>query len=926
MFFNFTNNGKCAKIKENTIERGHACCASTVMDNKNDTVISDRPANGSVSGSSFYADKLNWLPDIKTVFETASRRFSENKAMNHALILIDIGGLTIPSDGEMPDNMSFHEIMGDVFSSIAKLVIGACGKHDLVGMAGVDRFAVITSGFANRVELEKLISKIIYRIRVADFAEGIRPTAEAGAAILENNSLSAPELFKAAELALFKVKENADDDYAIYEHIPEEQIDRADLSDNICRIQKVMNYAFGKFSSEEETGAAVKDVLAKIGEIYELDRIYVVTTSSLFSGVIQWNSRDTLPVTQAQCNELFTDEAVKCYSRGECYTRQGGISAGLFQGFALVGAVCFERRDGDISQEGSLMSEINTIAKMLSVYQVTLLRRLSAEDELLYSRAALEENRTACYSVDADSYRVVYHNSYAEKILPWIKLGEKCAEPIIEILERIKSGDEKGCDSRGVFHFDTFEKHLQKWLSTAIVCTRRYGGEYAFLICSTDISELMDNAKTKDKLTGLLTYEGFEIEAEKAVNGSDDKFCLALFKIFNFRNINDEFGYEIGDEILKETSDKLMLIMGENERAARSSGASFVALLKLTDIKILKAKLEYLFKVVEDDMIRKYPLISFAFMCGIYPIEKEDYKLSAAMDKANAVIKNLKKGRYLMNNAVEVYDFELNKSLEVRKQIESEMVNALRNNEFETVYQPKVDLRTGLVYGAEALIRWNKPDGTVMQPGTFVPIFEDNEFVLEMDHWVYRRVFSNMRQWTEENIDLPVISVNVSRLHLRDPKFPEKFERIVDNYGIPHSNVEVEMTESTFVKNYDRLVGILNDIRSRGFKISVDDFGTGYSTLNLISVLPVDVLKLDGNFFMKNQLTDKNRKVIESILMLAKKLGLSVISEGVETDEQVAFLKENDCDAVQGYYYYKPMSETAFRELLIKQQKSSALK
>lgn len=872
-----------------------------------------------------YGDKLNWLPDVKTMFDSAARRFSDNKGMRHALILVDIGGISFePADSE-DSNETGYGLIGEIMSSVAKQILGACGKRDIVGVTGIDRFAVITSGFANRVELEKLISKILYRIRVADFPGGIQLSAEAGAAILENNIASVSELFKAAELALFKVKERSDDDFAIFEDdIDVDQREKSNPQNDASRIQKALDHAFDAFSSEDTPGQAIKNVLSHLGELYDLDRIFIVGAHSDFSNIVQWLGLDAHPVTGAECAWLFDPEQVKLYNAGKCYVGPSSVSMGLFQGFALIGVVCFESYTHFLDDDKEYFSELKTIAKMLSVYQANLVKSSGAEDEILYARAALEENRTACYAVDADSYRIVYHNPYAEKILPGIKIGETCSPQISEILDRIKSGEEKHCDSRGVYHYDTYEKHLQKWLSTAIVCTRRFGGEYAFLVTAADISEFMDNAKTKDKLTGLLTYEGFEIEAEKTLYNSGAQHCLALIKIFNFRNINDEFGYEVGDEILKTAADKMMLILGEGERAARSSGSGFIALLNYSSVNILKAKLEYLFKVVEEDITRKHPLVSFAFMCGIYPIEKENYKLSMAIDRANLVIKNVTRGRYTVNSFVEVYDFELNRALEERKQIESEMVGALRNNEFVMVYQPKVELKTGRVYGAEALIRWNKPDGSVLHPGVFVPIFEDNEFVLEMDHWVYRRVFSNMRSWMEQGLDLPVISVNVSRLHLRDAKFAEKFERIVDNYGIPHKNIEIELTEGTFVNNYDRLIGLMNDIRSRGFKISIDDFGTGYSSLNLISVLPVDVLKLDGNFFMKNELTEKNKKVVESIIMLAKNLGLSVISEGVETDEQVSFLKENRCDAVQGYYYYKPMSEIAFRSLIEKQQKASA--
>ncbi len=844
------------------------------------------------------------LPDIKYVFDALTRRLSENNEASCALILIDA------------ENSSASP---EVMNSVVTLLSEACSKNDLLGYLGGDRFSVLTSGFSNSVELEKLVSKLIYRINISEFSGGIRPHAIAGAAT-DSDSTNVSELFRFAEIALVKA-EGSSTGYATFSRdflFDEKNDDEDDDSYKKPKrkIQRILNYAFDAFSKSDAMGVTTKDVLAFIGEEYGFERVYIVNGNDAVGSVIGWSASSAEIIDDEKCLSFVYSKYKEFSAGGYCFDN-GIYCIGMNQGFAVMGALCFEDKEGTLERSDAEVSELKTLAKMFSVYRLRSLSSMAAEDELIYYKNALEENSTACMVVDADSYRVIYINQFGAMIFDDESVGAVCADNIVATLERIKNGEEDGADERGVYHYDTFDKGRQKWLSSSIVCIRRAGGAYAFLLTVTDISAHMDNAKTKDKLTGLYTHEGFEIEAEKQIYGTDGEYDLAMFKIFNFRNINDEFGYETGDDVLRATAEKLVLILNESERAARPSGSRFCVLFRRSNFNILKAKLDYLFKVVEDDMAKKHPNLEFSFMCGVYPINKQTYRLSTAIDGANLVVKNATSGKYLVTNVIEYYDEDISRSIEERKKVESEMVSSLKNNEFEVVYQPKVSLKTGKIYGAEALIRWNRPDGSVVHPGFFVPIFEDNEFVLEMDIWVYRRVFSTMKHWIELGIELPVVSVNVSRLHLRDQSFPEKFEKLVDNYGIPHSAVEVELTESTFVKNYDRLIRIMEDIRSRGFKISIDDFGTGYSTLNLIAVLPVDVLKLDGNFFMKNQLTYKNRKVIESIIMLAKSLNLMVISEGVETDEQVEFLKSSYCDAVQGYYYYKPMSEESFRKLIM---------
>lgn len=853
--------------------------------------------------SASFEIKKSALPSIKYVLDMLSRRLADSKEDSHALILIEIDSrATTP----------------DILEKMAIELVAACSKKDIVGSFGEDRFAVLTSGFSNGVELEKLISKLIYRLSIADRSIGSDTIIRAGASINEN-TVSVQDMVRLAELALIKAK-NEEKSFAVLSNAEDTITEQEVASEGAPqrKIQRVLNFSFDKFSKAEDSRFAIKDVIACICEEYGFSRAFVSSYESELVRAVQWNGSNV--------GEFFDNDIASISSRVLSGNTQSAIvceknryAVPVKSGVAGAGVLCFEDLEGSPERSEAELSELKTLSKMFSVYSVRLFSSMSAEDELIYYKNALEENSTACLVVDADNYRVLYMNPFAEKIFQGTSVGICCADNIVQTLERIKSGEETGCDDRGVYHYDTFDKSIQKWLSSSILCIRRAGGDYAFLITVTDISVHMDNAMTKDKVTGLLTHEGFEIEAEKLIFATEDEYDLVVFKISNFKNINDEYGYQTGDKILSAVAEKIKLILTESERASRSSGSRFCVLFKRSNFQILRCKLDYLFRIVEDDMSKKHSNLTLNFMCGVYPIDKLGYRLSTAMDGANLVIKKATTGKYHSGNVIELYDEEISRSIEERKKIESEMVSALKNNEFEVVYQPKVSLKTGKVYGAEALIRWNRPDGTIIQPGFFVPIFEDNEFVVEMDNWVYRRVFSQMKQWHDAGIPLPIVSVNASRLHLKDQHFPEKFEKLVDNYGIPHNFVEIELTESTFVKTYDRLISMMEDIRSRGFKISIDDFGTGYSTLNLISVLPVDVLKLDGNFFMKNKLTDKNKKVIESIIMLAKNLGLTVISEGVETDEQVAFLKEHYCDAVQGYYYYKPMKEEQFRKVISNQ-------
>jgi EAL domain-containing protein (putative c-di-GMP-specific phosphodiesterase class I) len=355
----------------------------------------------------------------------------------------------------------------------------------------------------------------------------------------------------------------------------------------------------------------------------------------------------------------------------------------------------------------------------------------------------------------------------------------------------------------------------------------------------------------------------------------------------------------------------------KDEAVCRANGANFFALLKADVYWKVENRLNALFISISDSLKEMIPDIQISMVAGIYQITPEDKQFNSCLDKANFVKKKLTDKKFVNKNEILTYDKTLDDELSARKDIERNMYNALENNEFKVFYQPKVSLENEKIYGAEALVRWIKADGDIISPELFVPIFEENEFIVDMDFYVYDVVMRDMTKLLQEGFELPIISLNVSKQHFYDGEFTEKFTSLVDSYGIPHEYIELELTETTFFGNLDHMIEIINHLRmDLGFRVSVDDFGSGYSSLNLISVLPVDVLKIDGKFFMTNKMSTKNKKVIETILQLASTLNFDTVSEGVETEEQVEFLKKTNCDAVQGYFYYRPMKFKDFKALL----------
>lgn len=460
-----------------------------------------------------------------------------------------------------------------------------------------------------------------------------------------------------------------------------------------------------------------------------------------------------------------------------------------------------------------------------------------------------------------------------------------------------------------------YNENDHSWLDVTASAEDNERGERRYYVSTTNITNCLGKIKNHDTLTGAMTFDMFTAEAMRLTSNDSHGYNVIVVNVAGFRRINEDSGFEFGNSVLVTVADILSRSVGTGELIGRSEGSRFICLFRSRSYSETETRLNQLLASIQKQIYSRFGKQIY-LIAGVYEMGEEGVGIMTALDRAITAQKTIKDKTYYQENLIAQYDTSLREQLRNRRYIEAHMVEALENDEFKVYYQPKVSIATGKLVGAEALVRWIRKDGEIISPGKFVPIFEENGFIADMDFAIYRRTIADIKRWMRQGINVPLISLNVSRHHLKDETFPKKLQALVDCLGVPHNFIEIEITESLLTENLSQLIDTMTEIKSAGFRISIDDFGSGYSSLNLITLLPFDTLKIDGGFFLKNELTERNRKVISSVVTLAKSLNLETVSEGVETQIQVDFLRDLGCDLIQGYFFYKPMPAAEFEWLI----------
>lgn len=435
---------------------------------------------------------------------------------------------------------------------------------------------------------------------------------------------------------------------------------------------------------------------------------------------------------------------------------------------------------------------------------------------------------------------------------------------------------------------------------------------------SEDENDEQDNSKYKtlyylDTTTGggnwnyiwprLAGYTDFGIQ----------DFALVYFDIKDFKSVNIVYGHLTANRLLANI-DKKMNELDWVYFCARCDNDNYAMMIKDMPKEETEEKLERFFESVShidvDDNYRVY------YRCGVVPMR-------TTIEMGNSVADAGKQAKAFGNRPYktdiifftdEMRD-EQNESIRLRAYFDI----AVEHNEFLVYFQPKYDDNSNQIEGAEALIRWNYKGKKMLSPGMFIPMFENGGLISKLDDIVLKKVCCHLKEWEREGKNLYPVSVNVSRKSVGIPGLVDHLTEIVDSYGVDHSLIDFELTESAAYDNQDEMLNVLQQLKARGFRISMDDFGTGYSSLSLLPMMPFDTLKIDKSFV--DRISTKNKcikscVVVKEIIALAKALNMKCLAEGVEEKEQVDLLREYGCEVIQGYYYSKPLPVEEYEQLL----------
>ncbi|MEG2616080.1 MAG: EAL domain-containing protein [Raoultibacter sp.] len=407
-----------------------------------------------------------------------------------------------------------------------------------------------------------------------------------------------------------------------------------------------------------------------------------------------------------------------------------------------------------------------------------------------------------------------------------------------------------------------------------------------------------------DPVTGGDTYNKFVVDYEATLKAHPETpFSLLAFDIDNFKYLNSYYGFEYGDAVLSKIIQTLSPMLLPSEHIARMSSDHFVMLLEDADEKRLDALME---------AVRTQGSVVIYISAGLYPLVLRTENIGLMIDKATTAARAVKGS---LQTRVEVYSKEYDELLTRNERMKRAIERAMSDDELTAYYQPKVDIHTGKLVGAEALVRWVKSDGTVVFPGDFIPLCEQTGLVVDVDMVVLEKVLRFLRKRLDEGIACVPVSVNFSRLHLLDRTFIDKVMEKLQDYEVPANLIEVELTESVIVNNNQVISDFVAKLHRVGLSLAMDDFGSGYSSLNMLKDISVDVLKIDQGFLQATSNSDRQAIIFDTVARMADRLRIGVVVEGVETAEHVRLMKLFGCSVAQGYYFAKPMDEQSFEEI-----------
>ena len=419
--------------------------------------------------------------------------------------------------------------------------------------------------------------------------------------------------------------------------------------------------------------------------------------------------------------------------------------------------------------------------------------------------------------------------------------------------------------------------------------------------------QMLEKRVQQDELTGVYNRSTFFDKAREMLESSEEPMYIVLLDIVNFKVVNDLYGMAKSDHLLRFMAKQLKdLCKGREYIIARFTGDHFYMCVKEADFNEISFPKRYKTFLKEMEIKVIY---------GVFKVEDRDLPINIMCDRASLAVHDKDQNRH---EYIRFYNDDERKRIIQEQEIENDMEQAVEERQFSVYVQPKYDIAKEKIIGGEALVRWLHPMKGMISPGVFINVFEKNGFIIRLDYYVWEETCRLLSEMKKQGLPLLTLSINVSRAHFYGNELQDKLEELVAKYGLEPSDLELEITETICAEDTDAIYTKIRKLQAAGFKVAMDDFGSGYSSLNMLKEMPLDIIKMDLKFLDGGDDEDKSRNILKTLILLAHSLNLSVVVEGVETREQVEFLKEVGGCSAQGYYYSRPVEVSVYEGMLKK--------
>lgn len=872
----------------------------------------------------------------------------------NVLMLVDI-------DDFKKINDTYGHLKGDeVITDIAGILKEYTGEYDLAGRLGGDEFCVYFSDLLDvQVACEKA-AMIAHKLK-AIYAEKEAFTVTLSIGIAATNEqITYNTLLENADTALYQAKLNGKDCYYCY-HDDMERVSYENARTEIkpAGSEKIINELLSMLFDNSNTHLAIEKSLNIIGNTYDIDKICIWEKSgndNFVDCTHQWcasgikndiHTRQHTPIAVfEELDSLGTDGIIYSpdtsliklstsnmnpYSEGI----KRMIQARILLSGKTIGYMGLYTIKNETPWSLAALADFKLIFKILSeaVCSKRSEHNLSLFREDTINVFDIIDNPLIV--INQDTYDIMYFNETAKEYYSGLHLNSKCYSCMYQesspcsdcCLHKLSKDSSVKCTKRNKSTDELLDINMSKinWSpgsNTFLIIVNAHKQTEAErlkkeLEQNITIEKKIAEASYRDIVTGFGNFEKFKLTCQDILDSNPDvDYVMLYYNIKNFKFINETYGHNVGDQTLKAVAEVMHKHLDEDEAFSRIISDTFIMLIHHGNNEHFMHTFNSICDEVHDTCRNIQDKFNVDFTTGILVIDESlhSYSVNRLIDRAMMTGKSIDASTGL---CYAFYNDEIHKTIMNDAQMENNMQSAMENKEFCAYVQPKYDIATKKLMGGELLIRWISPSKGFLEPASFIPSFEKNGFIYQIDCFMLEEACKSLRKYLDSDIHVLPFSVNLSRTTIAHSDFLSRVHEIVDKYCIPHHYIEFEITESTLSKNYDQMIGILTNLRNEDFSINMDDFGTGYSSLTLLKDLPVDVLKLDHDFLTRSIANDKNAiHILKGIIDMAHALDIKVVSEGIEDDKQLKILEDIGCEIGQGFLFAKPMPITDYDKLL----------